>query len=131
MTSILIPYKSAIKVLGLSRAGFDRYVKPHVRSTKIGKRRLFSVQELEAFAMERLGGDNIGATDALRDEISRRAICQEKERPASVAGASRERGRSRRRSELEANRSDFARRLERVRSQRQKGTSRNESKSYA
>ena len=131
MSAILLPYKDAIKAMGLSRASFDTYVRPFVRSIPIGRRIMFSKQELEQFAMERLGGDNGPATDALRDQVSMRESCQEKERPAFVAGASKESGQSKRRSELEANQSRFASLRARVRSKRQNATSQNESKSFA
>ena len=49
---ILLPYKEAIRQLGLSRSGFDRYVRPYVRSTRLGRRLLFGRDELEQFAMD-------------------------------------------------------------------------------
>ena len=131
MNTILLKHKDAIKAMGLSRASFDKNVRPFVSSSRIGRRLMFSRRELEQFAMSKLGEQNDFATDALRDQVSRRESCQEKELPAFVVGASKEFGRSKKRSGLEANRYQFASRLERIRSMRQNGTSRNGRKNSA
>ena len=67
MNSILLPLKDAIKAMGLSRASFNKNVRPFVRSFPVGRRLMFSRIELEKFAMNKLGEQNDFATDALRD----------------------------------------------------------------
>ena len=59
MSEILLPYKDTFRVMGLSRTSFDNHVRPHVRSVRTGRRLMFNRNELEGFAMERLGSGNI------------------------------------------------------------------------
>ena len=44
----LIPYGKAYKYLGLSRAVFDRDIRPALRAASVGRRLLFSIKDLDA-----------------------------------------------------------------------------------
>ncbi len=120
MISILIPHGQAYKYLGLSRAVFDRDIRPVLREARLGRRLLFSIKELDAVAERLLAGDNVSAAGV--QEAVRRFECRKDvkgKRPVSTDEVRPELGTSRSEYPWATDgQSSFKRQLERVLSSR-------------
>ena len=75
-TKLLIPHNQAYRMLGLSRAVFDREVRPQLREARVGRRVLYSVEELRSVAENLLSSDNGSAASGSLDENGGTASCK-------------------------------------------------------
>lgn len=125
----LIPHGKAYDYLGLSRAVFDRDIRPKLREAKVGRRLLFSIKELDAVAEQLLAGDNVSAAGV--QETARRFQCRKDvkgEHLASTDEVRPECGTSRSEYAWATDgQSNFKRQLERVLSPKRSDTSLDES----
>ncbi len=77
-TRLLVPHNQAYRMLGLSRAVFDREVRPQLREARVGRRVLYSVEELSSLAESLLSGDNGSAASGSLDGNGGTASCNER-----------------------------------------------------
>ena len=77
-TKLLVPHNQAYQMLGLSRAVFDRELRPQLREARVGRRVLYSVEELSSVAESLLSGDNGPAAGGSLDGNGGTASCNER-----------------------------------------------------
>jgi len=73
---LLVPHNQAYRMLGLSRAVFDREVRPQLREARVGRRVLYSLEELRSVAENLLSGDNGSAASGSLDGNGETASCK-------------------------------------------------------
>ena len=84
-TKLLVPYNQAYRMLGLSRAVFDRDIRPQLREARVGRRVLYSMKELSSVAERLLSGNNSPAASGSIDGNGGTALCEVKEKSQDCA----------------------------------------------